>query len=227
MWAVVGFVFKRGEDMRAKDITVGGTYRLKVNGRLALVTVLQTLGRSSSFNYRVLTHDTHRHILTTARRLRPLVEQPKPAPVKPTLADYPDPDLIRHPQLKPMACVNAQPNELVKRVRSSDILELDEPHERWMRTRVDRLHVSEPFRTVAQSIRRLITSRYRYLSVPRALRRGLLYAAAKRHAANRQTYRMVMGEHPFPTEEMIGRAILGTQADRDRLLRHVDALQGG
>lgn len=68
---------------------------------------------------------------------------------------------------------------------------------------------------------------YIYLSVPRRLRRGLLYAAAKRHAANRNTYRMVMGEHPFPSEEMIGRAILGTQADRDRLLRHVDELQAG
>lgn len=96
-----------------------------------------------------------------------------------------------------------------------------------MRTRVDRLHVSEPFRTVARSIRSLITKQYIYLSVPRALRRGLLYAAAKRHAANRDTYRMVMGEHPFPSEEMIGRALLGTAADRERLLRHVDALQGG
>ncbi len=214
--------------MRAKDITVGGTYRLKVNGRLALVTVLQTLGRpSSSFNYRVLTHDTHRHILTTARRLRPLVDQPKPAPVKPKLMAYPDPELIRHPGLKPLPCICAQPNEVARVINSGDILELDEPHHQLIRSVVDRLHVAEPFRTVARAIRRRITMQYIYLTVPRGLRRGLLLVAAQRHAANRQTYRLVMGEHPFPSEEMIGRAILGTQADRDSLLRHVDALQGG
>ena len=213
--------------MRAKDITVGGQYKLKVGNRIAVVTVTQMTGRSN-FKYRVLTADTHRYILTTARRLRPMVDVAKPAPAQRELVAYPDPDLIRHPGLKPMPSICAQPiGGMFNRMtwRAGDTLLLDEAHERWMRTRVDRLHVSEPLRTVARSIRSLITRQYIYLSVPRALRRGLLYAAAKRHAANRDTYRMVMGEHPFPSEEMIGRAILGTDADRERLLRHVDALQ--
>ena len=217
--------------MKQAEVIPGQTYRTKVGGRLAVVRVGTCRMRGSGreeFNCRTL--DTGRDLYRTARQLRPLVEADKPAPVKRELVEYPDPDMIRHPGLKPMSSICAQPiGGVINRItwRGGDIVELDEAHERWMRTRVDRWHVSEPFRTVARSIRGLITQQYRYLSVPRALRRGLLYAAAKRLAANRDTYRMVMGEHPFPSEEMIGRAILGTQADRDRLLRHVDALQGG
>lgn len=218
--------------MRQADVQIGDTYRTKVGDRLATAKVMRSVGKrgGSRVQFECITIDTHQRIYRTAAKLRPLVDVAKPAPVKRELVAYPDPDMIRHPGLKPMSSIVAQPiGGMLNRItwRAGDIVELDEAHARWMRTRVDRLHVSEPFRTVARSIRSLITKQYIYLSVPRALRRGLLYAAAKRHAANRDTYRMVMGEHPFPSEEMIGRALLGTAADRERLLRHVDALQGG
>lgn len=215
--------------MRQADVVIGGSYRTKVGGELVVVMVTRTAGKrgGSREQFECLNSVTQRRLYRTAAKLRPMVDVAKPAPAKRELVEYPDPDMIRHPGLKPMSCIKCQPNAVVKRVRSADIVELDEAHERWMRTRVDRLHVAEPFRTVARSIRSLITRQYRYLSVPRALRRGLLYAAAKRHAANRNTYRMAMGEHPFPSEEMIGRAILGSAADRERLLRHVDELRAG
>ena len=218
--------------MRQAEVWIGGFYRTKVGNRITRVKVERNVGKRgrSRDQFECVTADTGKVIRRTAAKLRPLVDVAKPAPARRELVAYPDPDMIRHPGLKPMSSICAQPiGGMLNRVtwRAGDIVELDEAHERWMRTRVDRLHVAEPFRTVARSIRSLITMQYRYLSVPRALRRGLLYAAAKRHAANRQTYRMVMGEHPFPSEEMIGRAILGTQADRDRLLRHVNALQAG
>lgn len=216
--------------MRQAEVWIGGFYRTKVGNRITRVKVERNVGKRgrSRDQFECVTADTGKVIMRTAAKLRPLVDAAKPAPVKRELVAYPDPDMIRHPGLKPMSSICAQPiGGVANRItwRAGDIVELDEAHARWMRTRVDRLHVSEPLRTVARSIRSLITMQYRYLSVPRALRRGLLYAAAKRHAANRNTYRMVMGEHPFPSEEMIGRAILGTQADRDRLLRHVDALR--
>ena len=216
--------------MRQAEVWIGGYYKTKVGERITRVKVERNVGKRgrSRDQFECVTADTGKTIYRTAAKLRPMVDVEKPAPVKRELVAYPDPDLIRHPGLKPMPSICAQPiGGMFNRMtwRAGDTLLLDEAHERWMRTRVDRLHVSEPLRTVARSIRSLITRQYIYLSVPRALRRGLLYAAAKRHAANRDTYRMVMGEHPFPSEEMIGRAILGTDADRERLLRHVDALQ--
>lgn len=215
--------------MRQADVVIGATYRTKVGDRLATAKVMRAVGKrgGSREQFHCVTIDTHKDIYRTAAKLRPLVDEQKPAPVKPSLVAYPDPDLIRHPMLKPMSCINAQPNEVVKRVRSADLLELDDAHRNLVRYNIDRLHVAEPFRTVAAAIRRMITRQYIYLSVPRALRRGLLFAAAQRHAHNRNTYRMVMGQHPFPSEEMIGRAVLGTDADRERLLRHVDELRAG
>lgn len=218
--------------MRQAEVWIGGFYRTKVGDRITRVKVERNVGKRgmSRDQFECVTADTGKVIYRTAAKLRPMVEADKPAPVKRELVAYPDPDLIRHPGLKPMSSIKAQPiGGIINRItwRSADIVELDEAHTNWMRTRVDRLHVAEPFRTVARSIRSLITRQYIYLSVPRALRRGLLYAAAKRHAANRDTYRMVMGQHPFPSEEMIGRAMLGTAADRERLLRHVDELRAG
>ena len=218
--------------MKQAEVWIGGFYRTKVGNRITRVKVERNVGKRgrSRDQFECVTADTGKVIMRTAAKLRPMVDVAKPAPVKRELVAYPDPDMNRHPGLKPMSSINAQPiGGVANRItwRAGDIVELDEAHTRWMRTRVDRLHVSEPFRTVARSIRSLIARQYIYLSVPRALRRGLLYAAAKRHAANRQTYRMVMGEAPFPTEEMIGRAMLGTDADRERLLRHVDALRAG
>lgn len=218
--------------MRQAEVWIGGFYRTKVGNRITRVKVERNVGPRgrSRDQFVCITTDTNKVIYRTAAKLRPLVDVAKPAPAKRELVAYPDPDMIRHPGLKPMSSIVAQPiGGMLNRItwRAGDLVELDEAHARWMRTRVDRLHVSEPFRTVARSIRSLITKQYIYLSVPRALRRGLLYAAASRHAANRDTYRMVMGQHPFPSEEMIGRAMLGTAADRERLLRHVDELRAG
>lgn len=218
--------------MRQAEIWIGGYYRTKVGDRITRVKVERNVGKRgrSRDHFECITADTGKTIYRTAAKLRPLVEAAKPAPAKRELVDYPDPDMIRHPGLKPMSRVAATPIAgMFNRITgpSGDIVHLDDAHANLVRSIVDRIHVAEPFRTVADAVRRKITKQYRYLSVPRALRRGLLYAAAKRHAANRDTYRMVMGEHPFPSEEMIGRAILGSAADRERLLRHVDELRAG
>lgn len=216
--------------MQSKEIKVGGQYKLKVGNRIAVVTVTQELGRSSSFKYRVLTADTNRYILTTARRLRPLVEQPKPAKSRElslrSHRQYEDHDGIR----TAVYIDNPQPvRGVISNVSNGPITMVGvfDGWDRIVRCTVDRIHVAESWRVVAWAIRHRIREMYRPSSLPRALRRGLLYAAAKRHAANRDTYRMVMGQHPFPSEEMIGRAILGTDADRERLLRHVDELRAG
>lgn len=214
--------------MRQAEVWIGGYYRTKVGNRITRVKVERNVGKRgrSRDQFECVTADTGKVILRTAAKLRPLVDVAKPAPVKRELVAYPDPDGIR----TAVYIDNPQPvRGMIANVSNGPIVMVGvfDGFDRIVRTAVDRVHVAESWRVVAWAIRHRIREMYRPSSLPRALRRGLLYAAAKRHAANRQTYRMVMGEAPFPTEEMIGRAILGTQADRDRLLRHVDELRAG
>jgi hypothetical protein len=218
--------------MRQEDVQIGATYRTKVGDRLATVNVVRSVYALSGSRRRFhcVTLDTRREIYRTAAKLRPMVEADKPAKSRElslrSQRQYEDPDGIR----TAVYIDNPQPvRGMISNVSNGPIVMVGafDGFDRIVRTAVDRVHVAESWRVVAWAIRHRIREMYRPSSLPRALRRGLLYAAAKRHAANRNTYRMVMGEAPFPTEEMIGRAILGTQADRDRLLRHVDELQAG
>jgi hypothetical protein len=87
-----------------------------------------------------------------------------------------------------------------------------------------RVHVAETFPAAYRRVRAALARSVVIRSIPAAMRRGIAQAVAEIHAGNLATYRMVMRQPPFPTEEMIGRAILGTDADRERLLRHADAL---
>lgn len=207
--------------MRQAEVIPGQTYRTKVGGRLAVVRVGTCRRRGSGRDeFACRTLDTGRDLYRTAAKLRPLVDADKPAPVKRELVSFTLPEGYVDVKL-----VNPMPLREVVTTIGNGPIELVSAD--MVRGVVDRLHVAETFRTVAAAIRRKLSRQYIYLSIPRSIRRGYLYAAAKRHAVNRNTYRMVMGEHPFPSEEMLGRAILGSAADRERLLRHVDALQGG
>lgn len=208
--------------MRQAEVWIGGYYRTKVGDRITRVKVERNVGKRgrSRDQFECVTADTGKVIYRTAAKLRPMVDAPRPAPVKRervsfTLPEgYVDVKLVNPMPLRGVVtAIGNGPIDLV----SADMV----------RGVVDRLHVAEPLRTVAAAIRRKLSRQYIYLSIPRSIRRGYLYAAAKRHAVNRNTYRMVMGEHPFPSEEMIGRAILGSSADRERLLRHVDELRAG
>lgn len=217
--------------MRQEQITIGMTARVKIGSRLAEVRVLRRLDGRGRARYECMTQDTGRVIKATAARLRPMVEAaPRPPRLRElslrSYREYDDPAGIR----TGVMVERPQPIPgIVSRVGNGDIVAVSafDGFHRIVRTAVDRLHVSEPWRVVAWAVRHRIRECYRYLSVPRSLRRGMLYEAAKRHAYNRQTYRAIMGTAPFPTEEMIGRAIMGTDADRAALLRHADRLAAG
>lgn len=208
--------------MRQADVVIGGGYRTKVGGELVVVMVTRTAGKrgGSREQFECLNSVTQRRLYRTAAKLRPMVDADKPAPVKRERVAFKLPEGYIEVKL-----VNPMPlRGVVTKIGNGpiDLVSAD-----MVRGVVDRLHVAEPFRTVAAAIRRKLASRHIYMSIPRSIRRGYLYAAAKRHAVNRNTYRMVTGDHPSPSEEMIGRAILGSAADRERLLRHVDELRAG
>lgn len=70
--------------MQAKDITIGGTYVVRIGSRLARVTVERAIHRrhGERQRYQCRTHDTDRTVEATAARLRPAGCAPAPRPVK-------------------------------------------------------------------------------------------------------------------------------------------------
>jgi hypothetical protein len=149
--------------MRQNEIQIGGTYRMRIGDRLALVTVTgRSIGRGRA-RFTCLTHDTRREVKATAARLRPL----------PGTA---------------VAALSAANADYVRRI-------------------VDGIHVAESFGHVARVVRRKIGRSIIFRSIPRALRRGLLHAAAERHAAGRRLYRAAMGHDPLPSERMVADAV--------------------
>jgi hypothetical protein len=72
---------------------------------------------------------------------------------------------------------------------------------------VNRMHVAEPFRQVAKRVKALVSRKIRWKSIPRGVRRGILYHAARKHAANRRTFVEVMGRQPLPSPRMVAEAV--------------------
>ena len=86
-------------------------------------------------------------------------------------------------------------------------MELSQPNRDTIRRIVDGVHVAEPFAQVARRVRSRIGSMVIWNTIPRELRRGILFAAAQRHAEGRRLYRQVMRHAPLPSERMVTEAV--------------------
>lgn len=198
--------------MRTQDIVIGSTYRCRVGSRLALVTVTAP-PRYPSRRYRCRTHDTDRDILATAARLRPLPgtaladserERLAAAAARRAVANAPRP--FSGPTGTDTVEAVPVPG-ILERVGPSPVLRLSEANRDTIRRIVDRVHVAEAFPVVARAVRRRIAEMVIFRTIPRALRRGILYEAAARHGAGRRMYRAAMGHAPLPSERMVAEAV--------------------
>lgn len=188
--------------MRQAEVKVGSDYRVRVGDRLATVTVTRRLDGRGRARYLCLTHDTRREIRATAARLRPLVAARPAATVQaaPEPADWSGPTgdrwlpLVRVPGL-------------LDRVRDGRVLSLSSANAAGVCRIVDREHVGEGMLRVARVVRATIGRSTRWRSIPRDLRRGVLFAAACRHWRNRETYTAVMGHAPLPSPRSVAEAV--------------------
>jgi hypothetical protein len=206
--------------MKQDQIQIGHDYRVKIGSRLATVTVMHKRPGSGRARFVCRTHDTRREVTATAARLRPLPGQ-EPAP---RVAVRRQPKVYRSTHTPVLAPPHAVPG-MIGRVNAARSIEnLSRVNREAVARHLGRVHVAETFPAAYRRVRAALARSVVIRSIPAAMRRGIAQAVAEIHAGNLATYRMVMRQPPFPTEEMIGRAILGTDADRERLLRHADAL---
>jgi len=198
--------------MRQNDIIIGGTYRCRVGDRIATVTVLRMLpGRAGArARYLCETHDTRREVKATAARLRPVPGTPDHDRERARKAAAAATVRAPRPFAGPVgeATVDAVPVPgILARVGSSPVSALSEANRDTIRRIVDRVHVAEAFPVVARAVRRRIAAQVIFRTIPRALRRGILYEAAARHGAGRRMYRAAMGHAPLPSERMVAEAV--------------------
>ncbi|NBU41970.1 MAG: hypothetical protein EBS51_14460 [Planctomycetia bacterium] len=194
--------------MLSKDVQIGATYRCRVSDRLALVTVARDHGGRGR-RYECVTQDTGRTIRASAARLRPLpgtaeaaAEASRRAAAAAAAAPRPFAGAVG------IAMVDPQPvPEMLRAIGPAPIQQMSEPNRDSIRRIVDRVHVAEPFAVVARAVRRRIGSMVIWNTIPRAMRRGILYEAATRHAAGRRMYRVAMGHDPLPSPRMVADAV--------------------
>jgi len=185
--------------MRQADVQIGGTYRVRIGSRLAPVTVLHRRPGSGRARYICETHDTRRQITATAARLRPV-----PGTIAAERAPRP------RPWTGETGTATVEPTPVrgvVGRVGPRPVLRLSRPNAALVHGAVDACHVAEPFRVVARAVRRRVGAVVVWRTIPVALRRGVLHAAAVRHAGNRDTYCAVMRHAPLPSERMVAEAV--------------------
>lgn len=204
--------------MRQDEVTIGMQARVKVGGRLAVVTVLRALPGRGRLRYECRTADTGRLIRPTAARLRQTVETSRPAQ-KPAAAAEPSPvpaPWDGHPgdAWLPLAPV---PGLLPSR-GTGKVLRLSQANHAFVRRIVDREHVAVGMRRIARAVRAAIGERIQWGTIPRDLRRGVLFTAACIHHGNRERYAAVMGHAPIPSEEMIAAAMGGDAEARAAVL---------
>jgi hypothetical protein len=195
--------------MRQNEIQIGGNYRVRIGNRLARVTVLRRIDGRGRARFACLTQDTGREIRATAARLRPM-----PGTAAAVAENRRRLAAAAARQPRPYAgdpgneCVAAGPvPEMLGVISAAPVLRMSEPNRDTIRRIVDRVHVAEPFATVARAVRRRLGSQIIWQTIPRQLRRGILYAAAERHAAGRRMYRVAMRHDPLPSERMIADAV--------------------
>lgn len=190
--------------MKQDQITIGMQARVKIGSRLAPVTVERVITRHGRrTQYQCLTADTGRRITATAARLRPLVDAPRPvAAAKPAAGpvDFSGPTgdewlpFVRVPGLLP-------------RGGEGRVIRLSGANHALVRRVVDREHVAESFGRIARVVRAAIGRHTRWQSIPRDLRRGVLFTAACIHHGNRERYTAVMGHAPLPSPRAIAEAV--------------------
>lgn len=201
--------------MRQQDIVIGGRYRVRIGGRLAPVEVISQR-RRSGYGGRVqtvfvcVTQDTHRQIEASAARLRPVpgtigaeLEAERRAA---NAGKRTGPRPFVGPAGEATVDAAAVPG-ILSRVGPTPVSALSEPNRDTIRRIVDSVHVAEPFPAVARRVRSRIGAQVLWQTIPRALRRGILFAAAQRHAEGRRLYRIVMRHDPLPSESMVADAI--------------------
>lgn len=194
--------------MLAKDIVIGANYRCRVGDRLALVTVIAAPGRGHR-KFTCQTQDTDRRILATAAKLRPLpgtaaaeAEQARKAAAAAKRGPRPFSGAVGD------RVVAAGPVPgVIGRVGPSPVVELSQPNRDTIRQIVDGVHAAEPFAHVARRVRSRIGSMVIWNTIPRELRRGILFAAAQRHAEGRRLYRLAMRHDPLPSPRMVAEAV--------------------
>jgi hypothetical protein len=197
--------------MRQNDITIGGTYRVRIGDRLAPVTVLHRKTGGGRARFVCETHDTRRQITATAARLRPVPgtmdaeregarRAAAAAAVRPPRAFSGSPGTVT---VEPVPV-----RGMLDRIDPAvPVLRLSQPNAALVHRAVDACHVAESFGHVARAVRREVGRFVIVRTIPRDLRRGILHAAAVRHAENRSTYREVMGHAPLPSERMVAEAV--------------------
>ena len=197
--------------MKQNDIQIGGEYRVKIGDRLACVTVLRRLDGRGRARFLCLTQDTRREIKATAARLRPLVAtRPAAAPAAPVEPSPVPAAWDGHPgdAWLPLVPVGS----LLPSRGRGQVLRLSAANHAFVRRIVDREHVAHGMRRIAKVVREAIGKRIQWRTIPRDLRRGILFTAACIHHGNRERYTAVMGHSPLPSEAMIEAAMTGDEA---------------
>jgi hypothetical protein len=195
--------------MRQSEVSIGGEYRVRIGDRLAPVTVLRRLEGRGVARYLCRTGDTGREVRATAARLRPLPGTPEAAAARRRKVEA---EAARGP--RPFSgspgerMIDAAPVPgMLARVGSSPVAALSGANGGYIRRIVGGVHVAESFAHVARVVRRNVGGNVVWGTIPRCLRRGLLYAAAERHAAGRRMYRVAMGHDPLPSPRMVADAV--------------------
>jgi len=199
--------------MRKNDIVIGGTYRVRIGSRLATVTVQRQRQRSEFGRSRPVfvctTHDTRREIEATAARLRPVpgtLDATREADRRAAAAKARAP----RPFAGEAGTATVEPVKvrgMLDRIGGEPVLRLSQPNLASVCRIVDGCHVAEAFPFVARRLRARLGACVQWQTIPRGLRRGLLHAAAVRHASNRETYCAVMRHDPLPSPRMIADAV--------------------
>ena len=192
--------------MRQAEVTIGGEYRVRVGDRLARVKVLRRLDGRGRARFLCLTQDTAREIKATAARLRPLVEVSRPAAAPRPVEPSPMPAAWDgHPGDAWLPLV-AVPGLLPSR-GTGRVLRLSQANHAFVRRIVDREHVAEGMMRIARVVRAAIGRNVQWRTIPRDLRRGILFTAACIHFGNRERYTAVMGHAPLPSPRAIAEAV--------------------
>lgn len=201
--------------MRQQDIVIGGRYRVRIGGRLAPVEVISQR-RRSGYGGRVqtvfvcVTQDTHRQIEASAARLRPV-----PGTIGAELeaerrAANAGKRTGPRPFVGPAGTAAVEPKAargMLSRISAVPVLRLSRDNAASVGRAVDGCHVAESFGQVARRLRGRLGAVVQWKTIPRELRRGILYYAAHRHAANRETYCALMRHDQIPSPRMVADAI--------------------
>jgi hypothetical protein len=189
--------------MRQADVQIGGTYRVRIGSRLAPVKVLHRRPGSGRARYICETQDTRRQITATAARLRPVVDpaqRPAPAPQA-----APEPPAWDGPIGNEWLDAVPVPGLLGRGTRK--VVRLSDANIVGIRRIVDRVHVAETMKHLARVVRAEVGRCVQWRTIPRDLRRGVLFSAACRHHQNRGQYEAVMGHAPLPSPRAVAEAV--------------------